>query len=80
MGTHDKLYDSVELAAIRQALDRVGLKPPTEVAVGPARPHESISDEISTVSRAESRRQGGLEADQLDEAECIKRPSPSRVV
>jgi hypothetical protein len=51
------------------------LKPPTEIAVGPARPHESIFDEISTVSRAESRRQRGLEADQLDEAECIKRPS-----
>lgn len=54
--------EAVRLAAIRDALDRAGLKPPSEVVVSQSetKPYEDIFDEISTASRAESRAARGV--------------------
>lgn len=57
----------VKLAAIRDALDRGGLKPPTTVEVGPTKPHEEVFADLVGGSRAESRAQRGL-IDGLDES------------
>lgn len=53
----------VQLKAIQNSLDRAGLKPPAEVTLsqGQHKPYEDIFDEISTVSRADSRAARGVE-------------------
>ncbi|WP_082952993.1 HGGxSTG domain-containing protein [Mycobacterium sp. 852002-10029_SCH5224772] len=54
--------EAVKLAAIKDALDRSGLKPPSEVVLsqGETKPYEELFDGIATGSRAESRRARGL--------------------
>ncbi|WP_104151131.1 HGGxSTG domain-containing protein [Mycobacterium intracellulare] len=54
--------EAVKLAAIRDALDRAGLKPPAEVVLsqGETKPYEDLFDDIAGGSRAESRRARGL--------------------
>lgn len=54
--------EAVKLAAIRDALDRSGLKPPAEVVLsqGEAKPYEELFDDIAGGSRAESRRARGV--------------------
>lgn len=54
--------ESVKLAAIKDALDRAGLKPPAEVVLsqGETRPYEELFDDIAGGSRAESRRARGV--------------------
>lgn len=53
----------VQLKAIQNSLDRAGLKPPAEVTLsqGQHKPYEDVFDQISTVSRAESRAARGVE-------------------
>ncbi len=59
--------DSVKLAAIRDALDRAGLKPPAEVVLTPGKPktYETVFDSIGTFTREESRMARGY-PDELD--------------
>lgn len=54
--------ESVKLAAIKDALDRAGLKPPAEVVLsqGETKPYEKLFDDIASGSRAESRRARGV--------------------
>ncbi|MGV0618149.1 hypothetical protein ABQE58_24975 [Mycolicibacterium elephantis] len=54
--------EAVKLAAIRDALDRAGLKPPAEVVLsqGESKPYEELFDDIASGTRAESRRARGL--------------------
>lgn len=54
--------EAVKLAAIKDALDRAGLKPPAEVVLsqGEAKPYETVFDSIASGSRTESRRARGL--------------------
>lgn len=54
--------EAVKLAAIRDALDRAGLKPPAEVVLsqGESKPYEELFEDIAGGSRAESRRARGL--------------------
>jgi hypothetical protein len=49
--------EPVKLAATRDALDRAGLKPPSEVVLsqGESAPYEQIFDGIADISREESR-------------------------
>jgi hypothetical protein len=52
----------VQLRAIRDALDRSGLKPPAEVVLSPGepKPYEELFDGIAEGTRAESRRARGI--------------------
>lgn len=54
--------DGVKLAAIKDALDRAGLRPPAEVVLsqGETKPWEELFDGMATMSRAESRRARGV--------------------
>jgi len=54
--------EAVMLAAIRDALDRAGLKAPSEVVLSQSdpKPYEQIFDDIGTGTRAESRAACGL--------------------
>lgn len=55
--------ESVKLAAVRDALDRAGLKAPTQVELGVAPAYEEMLQDlggIAVVSRAESRARRGL--------------------
>ncbi|MBU8819070.1 hypothetical protein KL864_24560 [Mycolicibacterium goodii] len=54
--------DAVKLNAIKDALDRAGLKAPTqvEVEVGPPKPYEGILEGIAPTTRAESRAARGV--------------------
>lgn len=54
--------DAVKLAAIKDALDRSGLKAPAEVVLsqGEAKPYEELFDSILSGSRTESRRARGV--------------------
>lgn len=51
-----------QLRAIRDSLDRAGLRPPAEVVLsqGEIKPYEELFDDIASGSRAESRRARGL--------------------
>jgi len=51
-----------QLRAIRDSLDRAGLRPPAEVVLsqGETKPYEELFEGISTMSREESRRARGL--------------------
>ncbi|KWX21783.1 hypothetical protein AFM11_23300 [Mycolicibacterium wolinskyi] len=62
MATDDDVSDAVKLNAIKDALDRGGLKAPTQVEleVGPPRPYEQILAGIAPMTRAESRARRGL--------------------
>lgn len=55
--------ETVQLGATNSALDRVGIVKPTEVVLsqGSQAPYEEIFDGISTATRAESRRDRGVE-------------------
>jgi hypothetical protein len=54
--------EGVKLAAIKDALDRAGLRPPAEVILsqGETKPYEELFEGIGTMSRAESRRARGV--------------------
>jgi hypothetical protein len=54
--------EAVKLAAIRDALDRAGLRPPSEVVLsqGETKPYEELFEGIASGSRAESRRARGV--------------------
>ena len=51
---------AVRLSAIKDALDRAGLKPPTTVELGGRTAFEEIFDDIASGSRAESRAARGI--------------------
>lgn len=59
----EKTPVTVRLKAIRDALDRAGLKPTTEIAVsaGQSAPYEDVFSDVFTGTRAESRRARGME-------------------
>ena len=58
---------AVQLDAIKDALNRAGMKPPTTVEIGPTKPFEEIFEGIAeSTTRAESRRARGLEPDAID--------------
>ena len=61
MATVDKVSDGVKLTAIKDALDRAGLKPSTtvELEVG-TKPYERIVGGMATMSKAESRSRRGI--------------------
>ena len=74
--------DTVKLGATNSALDRAGLKAPSEVVLsqGETKPWEEIFEGIGSGSRAESRRARGLEVDELDAphpAPCGATETPS---
>lgn len=54
--------ESVKLAAIKDSLDRAGLRPPAEVVLSQAepKPYEQLFEGITTMSREESRRARGV--------------------
>jgi hypothetical protein len=58
----------VQLEAIKDSLNRAGLKPREQLEVGPIKQYEEIFDDIFTGTRVESRRARGIED---DEAESI---------
>lgn len=61
MATDQTVSDAVKLAAIRDALDRAGLKPTTAVEVGlGTQPWQELVEGVVTLTRAESRAQRGL--------------------
>lgn len=67
--------ESVKLAAVKDALDRAGLKPPTQVEVD-VKPYEELLSDlggIATISRAESRARRGL----APEPPALAGPDPS---
>jgi hypothetical protein len=67
MAVDDNVSDAVKLAAIRDALDRAGLSARTAVSVAIApKPWEQIFTDISSGSRAESRRRRGMPDDELN--------------
>lgn len=51
---------SVQLDAIKDSLNRAGLKPPEQVEVGSIKPYEEIFADIGTGSREDSRRARGF--------------------
>ena len=53
----------VQLEAIKDSLNRAGLKPREQVELGPIKQYEEIFDDIATTTRAESRRVRGIEDD-----------------
>lgn len=56
---------AVQLDAIKDSLNRAGIVKPTQVEVGPIKPHEEIFDDIATGSRAAYRERSGF-VDGLD--------------
>ena len=61
MAVDETVSDAVKLAAIKDALDRAGVSARTAVSVEVGRkPFEVIFDDISSLSRAESRAQRGF--------------------
>lgn len=62
MATDENVSDSVKLAAIRDALDRGGLKAPTQVdvEVGVMKPYERLLAGMADETRAESRARRGI--------------------
>ncbi len=52
--------EGVQLAAVKDALDRTIGKAPTTVEIGPTKPYEEVLEGISTMTRAESRRARGV--------------------
>lgn len=59
----------VQLEAIKDSLNRAGLKPREQVELGPIKGYEEIFDDIGSGSRVESRRARGYEddADQIED-------------
>ena len=82
--------ESVKLAAVRDALDRAGLKPPTQVEVGPKQPEpwEQLLGDVAHITRAqhEAMKQGqplppsplppAPEPLEVVDAEVVDAPSP----
>jgi hypothetical protein len=66
---------AVQLEAIKDSLNRAGLKPREQVEVGPIKQYEEIFDEISSGTRVESRRARGIEDDD-DSMESIGAENP----
>lgn len=64
--------EAVMLAAVKDALDRAGLKPTSEIVLSPgeSKPYEEVFDSIAGGSRAESHRARGFPVDA--EAESIE--------
>jgi hypothetical protein len=63
MAIDPNVSDAVKLSAIKDALDRGGLKAPSEVVLSPGQQagFEEIFDDIATGSRIESRRARGID-------------------
>ena len=70
--------EAVRLAAIRDALDRAGLKPPTQVELGQTSAFEIVFSDIVSGSRAESRARRGMPGD--DELDAIASTKPLALV
>lgn len=77
---------AVQLDAIKDSLNRAGLKPRDQVEVGPITPAEEIFSDIFTGTRAESRRARGLESTEheIDSSNLVDHvldsPSPTALV
>jgi hypothetical protein len=67
--------EAVKLAAIKDVLDRGGLKAPSEVVLsqGETKPYEELFEDISTLSREESRERRGYE--DFPAAQPLENPS-----
>ena len=64
LASNENVSESVRLAAIKDALDRAGLKPATTVEIGPTPGFEEIFAEISSSTREKSRKaRGYIDAD-----------------
>lgn len=64
LASDENVSESVRLAAIKDALDRAGLKPVTTVEIGPTPGFEEIFSDISSGTRDESRKaRGYIDAD-----------------
>lgn len=72
MAIDPNMTPQVKLAAIRDALDRGGLKPPTTVEIGPTKPHEEISADILVGGSREAYRNGTDSIDGLDDSPGIQ--------
>jgi hypothetical protein len=68
----DNVSDNVAIVAIRDALDRAGLKPGIDVSVT-AKLFESIFDHVETGTRSDYRRSQGIE-DTTDEQPALDAP------
>jgi hypothetical protein len=58
--------ESNRLAATRDALDRSGLRPPSEVVLSQGKPYEEIFDDIASGSRSESRAARGFPDESIE--------------
>ena len=68
--------EGVKLAAIKDALDRGGLKAPSEVVLsqGETKPYEELFEGISSMSREESRASRGYEGSPAPLVDRVDRP------
>ena len=62
---------AVQLDAIKDSLNRAGLKPREQVEIGPIKPHEEIFEDIASGSRVESRRARGIQDTESIDGESI---------
>lgn len=74
MAIDPNVGDAVKLAAIKDALDRGGLKAPSEVVVsaGSQAGFEELFDDIATGTRAESRCARGIEDDGSESLDLVE--------
>ncbi len=64
MAENDDIPPAVALAAAKDALDRAGLRPPTQVEVGVSpQPWESLISAVAPMTRQESRARRGIQDD-----------------
>lgn len=77
MATATDISDAVKLAAIKDALDRGGLKAPNEVVVSPGQTpaYQEIFDSMTTMTREESRLARGY-TDELDSERTTEQSGP----
>lgn len=57
---------AVQLDAVKDSLNRVGLVKPAQVEFGPIKPYEEIFDGIASVTREDSRKSRGVTDDSFD--------------
>lgn len=60
---------AVQLDAVKDSLNRIGLVKPAQVEFGPIKPYEEVFDGIASVTREDSRRARGITDDSFDLAD-----------